>query len=745
VDVIRNRNPLTLLGWTEIPGTYIDKETVRVEIIASGDHFIFLLNNEWAAELYDDTLPEGTVGFASASYAASENFDRENPEVSKAYLHSFSIESRELEVEAVYNQWKDGPKSSQSRLHLAETYFAMGQADDAITQLNYIWENKDHEKSNEELLLAAKSSLFLSRLDDAEKYLNDISASPETNMFWAAGLEKARLLYLSEKFDKLEKYCRTLLKTRPDDLTLLTLLGHAHWNLKDFPAAAASYEKASMFDAESGLPAKNAGNAYDVLGDGNKAVECYLKAGRNFLKNDNYNDLESVAARLLYLDPKNWEVHALAGKLAFGLSDWQRAENEFDEAERLRLRDDANPPEDPALVFLRGILLIQKGKRQEALSYFERAIALDDEHGIFHFKLAETRFMLYNNPHDDEMNKHLALALERSPTDGWIANLAARIALDAEDVNAAENHLSKAEEYLGTIPAVKVNKALLLFQKASCEDALEMLEASRYEDVDGMMAACAGNLLSKLNRHEEAEAYYRKALSIDQDNLQYMTNLASCLIQAGLYIEAETLLATVNERAPSADVLEMIAFIATRKAEYQRAEEVLLSALELEPQNISVQISLGWIFANTFRWKETEEILNKLESMYLDDRNREAYQELKERFEEANLKTIACSSCDRMWKVSKTEIDVPPIRLFSEPPDELPAGTCPKCGKTFCIGCAKNSIDKDGRFICKDCGKNLKLMDSGLKKIINDWSAKMLPAKAASEKKITQRRKGRRE
>jgi transcription elongation factor Elf1 len=111
--------------------------------------------------------------------------------------------------------------------------------------------------------------------------------------------------------------------------------------------------------------------------------------------------------------------------------------------------------------------------------------------------------------------------------------------------------------------------------------------------------------------------------------------------------------------------------------------------------------------------------------MNIDDEKKIVYQELKNYFEETAFKNISCSHCERTWKVNKTEIDVPPLRLYSEPPDELPAGTCPDCGKTFCIGCAKESLDADGRFICKNCGKNLKLIDSGLKKIIHDWSAQM--------------------
>jgi transposase-like protein len=64
------------------------------------------------------------------------------------------------------------------------------------------------------------------------------------------------------------------------------------------------------------------------------------------------------------------------------------------------------------------------------------------------------------------------------------------------------------------------------------------------------------------------------------------------------------------------------------------------------------------------------------------------------------------------------------MRLFAMPPDELPAGSCPRCGKTWCIGCAKRFLDDDGRFLCPDCGSHLKLGDEGLKKLVYAWAEK---------------------
>jgi hypothetical protein len=66
------------------------------------------------------------------------------------------------------------------------------------------------------------------------------------------------------------------------------------------------------------------------------------------------------------------------------------------------------------------------------------------------------------------------------------------------------------------------------------------------------------------------------------------------------------------------------------------------------------------------------------------------------------------------------------------PPDDLPAGSCPECGKTYCIGCAKEHLDESGRFLCSECGKSLKLIDEGLKKLVYDWASKEIPAEPAA-------------
>jgi tetratricopeptide (TPR) repeat protein len=341
--------------------------------------------------------------------------------------------------------------------------------------------------------------------------------------------------------------------------------------------------------------------------------------------------------------------------------------------------------------------------------------------------LAENRFLLKNDPDDPKLAADMEAALALAPEDGWIHNLAAQIALTRGDTDEAAGHLEKAAVSLGDVPAIRVNRAVLHYLRGSPDKALSVLDSQKDEDPEGLMANCGGNLLVRAGRYEEADEYYRKALSIAPDNTEYLCNRASCLIEEGLYGEADELLSQAHSIAPSPEILELIAYVATKKGEYQRAEAAFTAALEMDPHHLASLLSLGWIYASSGRWEETKEMVRRLDEMDLPGDAAVRRDELRVRYEDALTRLISCASCKRRWRVPRDPAPAPPIRLFAIPPDDFPAGTCPTCGKTYCIGCAKQKLDPEGRFLCPACGKSLKLMNEGLKKIIYDWASEAIP------------------
>jgi tetratricopeptide (TPR) repeat protein len=356
----------------------------------------------------------------------------------------------------------------------------------------------------------------------------------------------------------------------------------------------------------------------------------------------------------------------------------------------------------------------------------EEAALLEPEYPLFRFRLAENRFLLTSDAGDPKFRADLDAALSLDPENGWAHNLAAQAALARNDTDEAARRLEEAARLLGGEPAVRLNRAELLARQGRLDDALAMLDAAPGEDGGGIMAHYAGNLLFRAGRFGEADEWYRRAIAASPGDASYLCDRASCLIELDRLGEAGGILARAHGLGPTPAILEQIAYVAAKKGEYPRAEAACNAALELDPGYAPALLALGAIYAARFRWDETAGILRRLDAVPLDSAALKRREELRSRLGEALSRLISCASCGRSWRVSPPPGPVRPIRLFAAPPDELPAGSCPRCGKTWCVGCAKRSMDENGRFLCPDCGLSLKLIDEGLKKLVYDWAEKEL-------------------
>jgi tetratricopeptide (TPR) repeat protein len=753
LDVVRNNMPLPLIGWTEVPSPAPEAGTPQpaalpqgqstdLMVIAYGSHLILIINGIWAAGISDSSLSSGSLGFAAASYEAGPG--PADQYTAQAFLESFSVDSRIASVQEIYSFWNAQAVPAESRFRLAETFAAMEEPGPALIQLKKSWEERrapepdappEDRRTQRELLLAARLALGLELCAEAEEYANAcIDQGRESPEGRAAITEKAKILSVEKRFSALHDYALDALRFQEDDPVLQTLLGHACWNLGEYEQAAAAYDRAFALDGENGIPAKNAANVYEVLGRRDEALNRYLAAGRAFLARENYQDLGLLAPKLLVLGADNWEAHALAGKWAYGIEDWAAAEAEFDQAEALRRARRPRPPKDPALCFLRGLLLIRQGKRREAFPLLEEAARFAPDYGLFQFRLAENRYLLSGNPADPRLSMDLEAALRLMPGNGWVHNFAAQIFLAQGNLERAAQHLEQAAAALGEVPAIRVNRAALACLHGSLEEALKILEAGKTEDPEGVLANCGGNFLVRAGDYERADEYYRKALALAPDNQEYLANRASCLIELGYYGQADELLALAHSRAPTPEILELISYVASKKGEFARAESAALAALEMDSGHIPSLLSLGWIYCSAGRWDEAGEVLRRLEALTPAGDAAERTAELRQRLEEGTTRRIACTACGRTWQVPRSPPPSPAIRLYAMPPDDFPAGTCPQCGRTYCIGCARERVDEQGRFLCPACEKSLKLIDEGLKDLVARWAAAQIPEGGKREK-----------
>ena len=757
LDLVRNNMPYALIGWTELPDIMTSELTrdhgIDFTIINYGSKIVLLIRGCWVAEINDTAILNGEIAFTAASYEADSNYDNftsdEVPEFIKpgsdisfllspldfnefnqysaeVFLESLTIESRFSEVSQAYESWKDDALtfntniSPKARLNLAETFTALGKHSAALIQIQKAWKYPDYNRSQKELLLAGRLAQLSGYLQEAKKYINEcIEKNVNAPEAKEAVSEMAKIIYEEEKYSELKDYCKQASKLKPNDPALYNLLGHACFNLKDYPEAAKAYDKAYTIDPDNGIFAKNAANVYDILGKKKKALQKYLAAGKTFLSNDNYNDLGLVVPKLLQLGKNDAEAHGLAGKWAYAVEDWDMAWEEITLARDMEKKKQL--PKDAALTYLEALLFIRDGDRREALYLLEEAVSLRKDYALFYFKLAENRYLLDNDPKDKRLMSNLKAALKIDPDDGWLNNFAAQLSLANNDLDAAQEYLEKAHSSLGDHPAIMLNRALLLTQKGSLDEALVLLSRKDIDYEPGMALNCAGNILVEAGRMEEADEYYRRAVLAAPDNIEYLRNRAAYLIEMGYLGEADTVLTKLLNIASSASVLESISFVAYQKGEYERAEAACLKALELDPDHVPSLLSLGWVYVKLQRLEEALEIIEDLNYLELSQTAALRRDDLFNHLDSILNTTISCASCENEWRVAKEPTPIHGIRLFATPPDNMPAGSCQTCGETWCIGCAKKNLDKSGRFICRECKKPLRLTDEGLKKIIYDW------------------------
>jgi tetratricopeptide (TPR) repeat protein len=328
LDAVNNNIPRPLIGWTEAPG--LNDCAANLKMIAQGEHLILFLNGKWIAEAYDASIPGGHLGFALVSYDREDTPKITGEEyICRAWLDFLSVDSRAGAVEAEYQKWNNNIEiSAESRFRLAESFAALNYFDAALSQILKIWKRREEAiksimatytetRNRKELLFAARMALQLGYYATAEEYINVcLTMCIDRAEELSACAEKVKILSAQNKHSDLVAFLPEYIQRintgtdRADIPSLYALLGHAHWHLKDYKAAAAAWDKAFSLDRNNGLYAASAAKAFEQTGKKTEALQHYVNGAQCFLQQKDYAELEALVPKLLAigknkrLDPK---------------------------------------------------------------------------------------------------------------------------------------------------------------------------------------------------------------------------------------------------------------------------------------------------------------------------------------------------------------------------------------------------------------------------------------------------------
>ena len=680
-DVVFNGNPTPLIPWLEIPHPQ-GSLSFKLSVIAHNSSFSFYLEDQWIAETADETFDTGLLAFAGQNY--------DQGQYAEFALTHMLLESRPVEVEVWYDRWtKVISVDPQQRLRLAERLYGQGHFTGALVQLRRSFQQSTPEKDG--LFILAETYLNLGLYQEA---LEQIELCLQQDPSYAeAKLEKANLLYLQNRFLETRRYVEQIIDSFPQNSPLWNLYGNAEYALGRWSEAAQKYLKAVELNAEVPIFQLNAARALDRSGDIAQAGLYYAEASRLFFRQEAFDELPFIFEQIKRIDPDNSHVAAVRGKLLFQEGNIEAAEDIF---RSLIERGEA----ESEIEFLQGLLYMQRGSHAEGVRCFNSAIESIPDFYLYWLKRAECEYLMGDNP-----TEALIKARELQPEDGWVHNLAGLIKMEQGEYGAARDLLENAYLLLPEETEVVINYSEAKFHTEGLSAALEV-----FNKKDGPSFNQIGNLYAKSDRLEDATEAYRRAVQLNPEEPVFRENLAAALWDGGYINGAEEQLATLLESTPTVRAYELIAKIAMEKGEYQRAFAASGAGLDMASDSLQLKLLHAQSALHSGAMEvariEAEQLLEsefKTEAWVVINRIRDI---TEEHFE--------CDECGREWWVPRDIPEQRQVRLYGEPPGEMPAGICPSCGRVYCVACASGHMENQ-RFVCAICGEPLKLSKNGLK------------------------------
>ena len=697
-DVVFNGNPIHLIEWTPFPEGADDTSELR--ILARDSSFSFFLADEWLAEVNDDTLKTGFVGFAAQNY--------EQADEGVFYLERMNIDARPLHVEQEYLRWnRYVPVDPGSRITLARTFADMGRYAETVAQLKAaVRQIPDSAEAQAELaraytqLKAYPESLAC--LDRALELLPDDDQ---------LRLQKADILFLDGDYLRCRDYVDSILDRYRQDSHLRNLAGRCEYNLGNWDKAEERYREALDLEPGSGVYRVNVARCLERQGRTEEASGHYFDAARCLFRQESYDELSLVLARLSQLVPPDaeqaGELKALEGKMLFH-------EGKKHQAERLFSELIEGGCLDSGVHYLYALMQIDKKQRSIAEDHLVKATELDPDYPLYWFRLAENRFLLGGDPREV-----LEKAYSLDADDPWINNLKAQVLIADSRYAEALPYCQKAVEFATGQADISRNCAVCLLKTDRGQEALQLLTASieKHVGADEQLAGLynqRGNCLVELNRCAAAVRDYEKALELMPENRDYMQNCAACCIELDMIMRAEELLNRLLEERESALLYNLTGNLAVVTGETERARLAYLEGLRLEQDNREIKLNLLSLYIESDRYQEAQNLLAEVREW---ENPPARCPELVKRFQQRFEEILECAGCGRQWRVPKKLPPQPAFTIRGEPPGEAPAGRCERCKRIYCIACAAEWV-REGRLICPECEVPLRLKEESLKYLV---------------------------
>ena len=718
-DVVFNGTQIPLLGWTKIPENKSkskkdDKNQIPLQVIANGTSFTIIINNQYAATIQDDTIQsEGYIAFAGQNWTEHEKIC--------CTLPYFVIESRQVQTDASFQQWNAQEFIDVNHhVEIAKSLSAVGRNIPALIELKKIPQENIDEKI---ALLKARINMAIQLYPEAIEILQTQRIKNPEDLSLIQ--ELASCFYLSSRYNEFDSFFETVLEQAENSALLYSLKAHVCTLQRNFDVALNWYEKAFSLQSDEGTHLLNIASTLKIKNQSKDAIEKLLQACQLFLDKKDWQNFLQTSTDLekekLSASQKR-QLASLKGKFYWFQNQIEQAKEQLE----IYAKGKSTEIKDHQAIFMLSTIYREENDLESALECCQKAIKLDESESLYVRTKAE---ILLDLGEIEQAKDFFEKTTELNQNDGWAWYYLAKINYNQGDMKSAKSDICSASAILSEELAVLNLYALILKTENRLEHALNLIESTAKHSGQGIEYRkdayhLIANFLKDDNQFEKSQSFYEKALELSPRDELLLTDYADLCVKTEKISQAENLLARLFTNEPSPKASRIMACIATKKGDYYRAELALRQGIENCYPNdsniILLKIDLANLYLLTNKTFLSQQIAKELEQFSENPLVQDFFENLNEK----TMRKISCHKCNQNWFVPKNLTEGAKLTLKAMPPDNLPAGICPECNKIFCIGCAKEKLQDDGRFACLECGTNLKLQDSGIVYLLNQWSSK---------------------
>jgi len=384
-----------------------------------------------------------------------------------------------------------------------------------------------------------------------------------------------------------ERSFRRAIELRPDFALAWLNLGDLLLDRRDFASAEAALRKAVELDSGNAQPRRSLGNLA--------------------MKRREFAAAEAAFQQAVELSPSDPEAF-------YGLGETHRLRHRPGEAERAYRKAIELKAGYAAAHTGLGIVLQERGQFDEAEKLYRKAIELDSKESAPYNNLGNVYREARRNL--DEAERFYRKALELAPNDAEPQSGLGLIAAERGDLAEAERLLRRAVELAPDSPGINNNMGEILRRRGRLDEAEPFYKKALGLDPENVAAYGNLGIIHAMRRQfDEAEKMFRALLqhSSGNDRLPALVNLATICGEQGKLDEAEGFFRQALTLSPDHPRVgnSLASFLADHQLKLDEALALATRAVRAEPNSPEYLDTLGWVQCQRGELAEAETTLKK--------------------------------------------------------------------------------------------------------------------------------------